>query len=74
LCEAIYAHFKNSIQPVGPIILVNVLDPDTINTPDQTANVVLTNGQGYIENDKVVLKTAAIAGKILGTDFSVEYS
>ena len=73
LCEAIYAHFKNSIQPVGPIVLINVLDPDTMQTADQGANVVLTNGQGYIENDGVILKTVAVAGKVLGTDFNVEY-
>ncbi|MDF2891244.1 MAG: hypothetical protein K0R80_1611 [Clostridia bacterium] len=74
LCEPVYAHFKNSIQPIGPIILINVLDPDTMKTEDQTANVALVGGQGYIDNDKVILKTAAIAGKVLGTDFSVEYT
>lgn len=74
LCEAIYAHFKNGIQPIGPIVLINVLNPDTIKTPDQSATVTLTNGQGYINNDKVILKTVEIAGKVLGTDFSVEYT
>lgn len=29
LCEAMYAHFKNSIENIGPIILINVLDPKT---------------------------------------------
>lgn len=74
LCEAVYAHFKNNIQPVGPIILVNVLDPDTMKNAGQTANVTLVNGQGYIENDKVILKSASITGKVLGTDFSAEYT
>jgi len=74
LCEAVYAHFKNSIRPIGPIILVNVLDPGTDKTAAQSANVVLANGQGYIENDKVILKTCAVVGKVLGTDFSVEYT
>ncbi|WP_203227623.1 hypothetical protein [Calorimonas adulescens] len=74
LCEAIYAHFKNSIQVIGPVILVNVLDPDTHKTSAKTASVTLTNGQGYINNDKVILKTVAITGKVLGTDFSAEYT
>ncbi|MGE5631709.1 MAG: phage tail sheath family protein [Caulobacteraceae bacterium] len=74
LCEAIYAHFKNDIQVIGPIILVNVLNPDTMKNAAQTASVVLAGGQGYIENDKVILKSVAIAGKVLGTDFSVEYT
>jgi hypothetical protein len=74
LCEAIYAHFKNDIQVVGPIILVNVLDPETMIIADQTDSVVLTNGQGYINNDKVILNTISIAGKTLGTDFTASYS
>lgn len=74
LCEAIYAHFKNSIQPIGPIILVNVLDPSTDITADQTATVAMTNGVGEIANDAVILNTCAISGKVLNTDFTVEYS
>lgn len=27
LCEAMYAHFKNSLQNMGPIVLINVWDP-----------------------------------------------
>ncbi len=74
LCEAIYAHFKNDIQPIGPIVLVNVLDPATMVTPDKTATVTITNGIGYIENDKVILNTIEITGKILGTDYSAVYT
>lgn len=74
LCEAIYAHFRNAIRPVGPIILVNVLNPDTMRVANQSASVTLVNGQGYIENDKVILNTVAIAGKVRGTDYSVEYT
>lgn len=73
LCEAVYAHFKNSIQPVGPIILVNVLDPDTMKNAGKTTNVTLVNGQGYMESDKVILKSISIANKVSGTDFSAEY-
>jgi uncharacterized protein len=74
LCEAVYAHFRNSIQPIGPIILVNVLDPAVKKQTAQTATVVITNGVGEISNDKVILNSCAIASKVLGTDFSVEYS
>lgn len=74
LCEAIYAHFKNAIQAIGPIVLVNVLDPDTMKTAAQTADVTLVNSQGYISNDKVILKSVAILGKVLGTDFSASYT
>ncbi|MFO7153940.1 MAG: phage tail sheath protein [Caldicoprobacter oshimai] len=74
LCEAVYAHFKNNIQPVGPIILINVLDPDTAKTQGKSVDITLVNGQGYINNGKVILKTCAIEGKVLGEDFSVEYT
>lgn len=29
LCEAMYAHFMNKIGSIGPVIMVNVFDPDT---------------------------------------------
>ncbi|RII32888.1 phage tail sheath protein [Clostridium chromiireducens] len=74
LCEAIYAHFKNSIQIIGPIVLVNVLDPDTMKNAGKTASVTFTNYQATIINDKIILKSIAITGKVLGTDFSVAYS
>lgn len=74
LCEAIYAHYKNSIQVIGPIVVVNVLDPDTMKTPGQTADVTLIGGQGLISNDKIILKSVAIVGKVLGTDFTAQYT
>lgn len=74
LCEAIYAHFKNSVQIIGPIVLVNVLDPDAMKTASKTASVTFTNNQAIIKNDKIILKTISISGKVLGTDFSVAYS
>lgn len=74
LCEAIYAHFKNEIQVIGPIVLINVLDPDTHVAADKTASVALTNSKGYISNDKVILKSIAIAGKVRGTDYTAAYT
>jgi phage tail sheath protein FI len=74
LCEAICAHFKNSIQPVGPIVLINVLDPDTNKTASKTASVTFANNQATIANDKIILKSVAITGKVIGTDFTAEYS
>lgn len=29
LCEAMHAHFKNGIRPIGPVIFINVYDPAT---------------------------------------------
>lgn len=74
LCEAVYAHFKNAIQPIGPIVLINVLDPATMKSAGTPASVTFTNGQGYINDDKVILKSVGITGKTLGTDFTASYT
>lgn len=74
LCEPIYAHFKNSIQPIGPIVLVNVLDPATMKAENKNLSLNLTNGQGYIVNDKIILKSVGIESKTFGVDFSAKYT
>lgn len=79
LCEAIYAHFKNNIKPIGPIILINVLDPKVHllkarSATVKTETVTLTNGIGFIPTYKGILNTVAIDSKVLGEDFKVEYT
>lgn len=73
LCEAVYAHFKNPIQPIGPIVVINVLNPATHKVAATPASVVLTNGVGYI-NDNVILSSVSITGNVRGTDYSVSYT
>ncbi len=72
LCEAVYAHFKNRIQPIGPIILINVMDP-TVHVTEKTANVIITNGIGYID-EPAILDTIVIAAKEKGVDYKAEYT
>ena len=73
LCEAIYAHFKNPIQPIGPIVVINVLDPATHKIAATPASIIMTNGIGYI-NDNAILTSIAITGKVKDTDYSASYS
>lgn len=75
LCEALYAHFKNNIQVIGPIVVINVLNP-AINKKAGTATVAMTNGIGYVENKNIILKSvnSGTEGVTLGTDFAVAYS
>lgn len=61
LCEAVYAHFKNAIKSIGPIVLINVMDPETHNA-DGTATVTVTSKKGYIEDHNVILNTITIDG------------
>lgn len=75
LCEALYAHFQNNIQAIGPIAVINVLDPAT-HKKAGTATVAMTNGIGYVDNKKIIVSSVASAtvGVTLGTDFTVAYS
>lgn len=70
LCEAISAHFKNSIQNIGPVVLINIMDP-ALHTKEGTEAVTLVNKVGYITKyaleDSVTIDT-----KVEGTDYSLE--
>jgi phage tail sheath protein FI len=72
LCEVVYAHFKNRIQPMGPIVLINVMDPLVHVTAD-TASVSITNGVGYLD-EPTPLDSIEIALKVKGTDYTVEHT
>lgn len=75
LCEAIYAHFRNSVNSVGPIIVINAMNPDNHKNEEQkTVTVSFTRKAATILNANVILKTIEIEDKVLGTDFSAEYS
>ncbi len=72
LCEVMYAHFKNPIRNIGPIVLINVMDPLVHKSAD-TASVAITNGVGYL-NAPAILSSIVITGKVLDTDYSLEYT
>lgn len=75
LCEAVYAHFKNAIGPIGPIVLVNVLDPATMKDAEPvTKDVAIVNKQGVIKNENIIIGTISIADKVFGTDYTAHYS
>lgn len=73
LSGVVYAHFNNKISPIGPIVVVNVLDPDKHMTPDVTKEVTLINKVGYIKDD-VILDSVTVENFLKGTDFKVEYT
>lgn len=74
LCEAIDYHFNNTNGNVGPIYIVNVLDPDTHRkSSGTTKSVAFSNGSGSFASDTVILDTIAIEDKTEGVDYSVEY-
>lgn len=82
LCEAMHVHLEN--KGVGPLVLINVLDPATHKAAQKTTkNLTPSNGQVVItgaENiymDSVTVKTGSgesAAAKVKGTDYSIAYN
>lgn len=75
LCEAIAAHFDNGMQNIGPIYVINVLDPSVHKSGTATnVQVTFTNNVVEIESDTIILDTVAISNYVQGTDFTVDYN
>ena len=75
LCEAIGAHFDNKLGNIGPIYVVNVLDPDVHRKKEATQfSVSFTNGVAEFASDTVILDTIALEEKTQDTDFTVSYN
>lgn len=73
LSAAVYAHFKNKIQPIGPIVVINVLDPLKHVSEIASSSVIIANKAGYID-DYVVLGSVIINDFQEGTDYKEEYT
>jgi uncharacterized protein len=79
LCEVIYTYF--ALFNAGPIILINVFDPNTNRkAPIVGANVTLSNGQGEIVAQDIILSTVAVKHSsgtptyVKDTDYTLAYS
>lgn len=74
LCEAVAAHFANKNGNVGPIYVINVLDPDAHKKSTKTTkSLTFANRKATIEADDIIISTLAIDDKTLGTDYSIDY-
>lgn len=75
LCEAIGAHFDNKQGNIGPIYVINVLDPDKHRKAEATQfEVSFTNGVAEFASDTVILDTIVIENKVQDVDFTVSYN
>ena len=75
LCEAFAQHFDNTVGNVGPIYVVNVLDPATHKAAGKTTKeLTFTNMRAEFESSDIILDTFAIADKVEGVDYSLEYN
>lgn len=69
------AHFKNANGNVGPIYVVNVLDPD-VHRKEEKTNVELTfaHGSATITSDTIIIDTFALDDKVEGVDYALAYN
>ena len=74
LCEAFRVHLDNEAGNVGPIIAINVLNPDEHKKDSSTTRALtFTNGRATFESDTIILDTLVLAELVEGEDFEVSY-
>lgn len=74
LCEAVGAHFDNGLENIGPIYVINVLNPAVHRKAEATnVSVTFTNGVANFVSDTVILDTVTIDSFTTDTDFTVDY-
>lgn len=75
LCEVFAEHFDNSEGDIGPIYVVNVLNPDIHrDTEAVTRELIVKNNRVEIESAEIILDTLAIADMAEGVDYSLSYN
>ena len=75
LCEAFAEHYDNTVGNVGPIYIINTLDPSVHRKEAETTiSVAFNAGRGEFASDKIILDTIAIAEKVEGVDFEISYN
>ena len=76
LCEAMEAHFNNKGGNIGPVYMINVLDPDTHRTTatfEHTVSLTFADKKAVIHNAGMInVETIAIDSLVLDTDYTVE--
>lgn len=74
LCEPMDAHFNNSVMPVGPIYIINVLDPEKISAEGDIKRITFSNGKAVIPGNLTIVSSVKIADKVIDRDYLVDYS
>ena len=74
LNEVVDYHFNNTNHNIGPIYVINVLDPGTHKKSAQTTKeLTFVAGKASFTSTTIILDTFAIAGKVEGTDYTLSY-
>jgi phage tail sheath protein FI len=79
LGEAIKAHFDNGVTAIGPIVVINISNPELLESTDTTTDVTLSgaagNKVGYIMDPQAAIKNVTVTAvtTITESDYSIEY-
>ncbi len=74
ICEAVYAHFGDRKNVIGPIIVLLNAEEVSVAAEPVTANVVISNGYGTLDvGGLAILSSFSITGKVKGIDYTIEY-
>lgn len=74
LCEAVEAHFNNEAGNIGPIYVINVLDPDVHASEAVTEDLIFANRKATLAETDIILATFALDGKVQGVDYTISYN
>jgi phage tail sheath protein FI len=75
LCEAFAEHFDNTVGNVGPIYVINVLDPTACKAETKTTKeLTFANQRAEFESDDIILDTFAIEDMAEGVDYTLSYN
>lgn len=81
LCEAVAAHFDTDVDGVGPVYVVNVLDPAVHKgSAETTKEVSFVAGRAEVATDTAVLDTVKVKDStgattyVEGTDYTLDYN
>lgn len=75
LCEAFKAHFDNPLANIGPIVIINVMDPDVHRSDAATtASLTFVNGRAEILSETIIIDTFALDNKVEGVDYILDYN
>lgn len=82
LCEVMNAHFNNTLGNIGPIYVINVLDPSAgkhRKATETTQQLSFTGGRAEFASSTIILDTLTIAERdggdyAEGTDYALDYN
>lgn len=82
LCEVVNAHFNNTLGNIGPIYVINVLDPSAgkhRKATETEQSLSFAGGRAEFTSSTIILDTLTIAKSeggdyVEGTDYAVDYN